>query len=95
MQHADIEAAVSTAIRKLGLEECQILPVYDLQTDLGIDSTELVELAALVRGELGLQTQRIDLGTVKTVHDLVAQVATLIAGAAARTAGAATKRAAV
>ena len=84
MQHADIEAAVSTAIRKLGLEECEILPVYDLQTDLGIDSTELVELAALVRGELGLRTQRIDLRTVKTVHDLVAQVETLLGGTAPR-----------
>ncbi|HEV7239534.1 MAG TPA: acyl carrier protein [Thermoanaerobaculia bacterium] len=86
MQHADIEAAVSTAIRKLGLEEFEILPVYDLQTDLGIDSTELVELAALVRGELGLHTQRINLGKVKTVHDLVAEVETLLRGPAAPTA---------
>lgn len=88
MQHPDIEAAVATAIRKLGLEETDILPVYDLQTDLGIDSTELVELAALVRGELGLQTQRIDLKRVRTVSDLVAQVDLLIRGAAARPAGA-------
>lgn len=84
MQHPDIEAAVATAIRKLGLEETDILPVYDLQTDLGIDSTELVELAALVRGELGLTTQRIDLKRVRTVSDLVDQVDLLIRGAAAR-----------
>lgn len=87
MQHPDIEAAVATAIRKLGLEEADILPVYDLQTDLGIDSTELVELAALVRGELGLHTQRIDLKQVRTVSDLVAQVDALVRGAAARSAG--------
>lgn len=87
MQHPDIEAAVATAIRKLGLEEADILPVYDLQTDLGIDSTELVELAALVRGELGLHTQRIDLKQVRTVSDLVAQVDVLVRGAAARSAG--------
>ena len=87
MQHPDIEAAVATAIRKLGLEETDILPVYDLQTDLGIDSTELVELAALVRGEVGLHTQRIDLKRVRTVSDLIAQVDLLIRGAAARPAG--------
>lgn len=80
MQHPDIEAAVATAIRKLGLEETDILPIHDLQTDLGIDSTELVELAALVRGELGLHTQRIDLKQVRTVSDLVAQVDSLVRG---------------
>lgn len=84
MQHPDIEAAVAIAIRKLGLEETTILPVHDLQIDLGIDSTELVELAALVRGELGLHTQRIDLKRVRTVSDLVSQVDVLIHGAAAR-----------
>lgn len=83
MQHPDIEAAVATAIRKLGLEDTDILPVHDLQTDLGIDSTELVELAALVRGELGLHTQRLDLKQIRTVGDIVAQIEYLMGGQAA------------
>lgn len=83
MQHRDIEAAVATAIRKLGLEETHILPVHDLQTDLGIDSTELVELAALVRGELGLHTQRLDLKQIRTVGDIVSQIEHLMGGQAA------------
>jgi acyl carrier protein len=75
----DIESIVQASIRKLGIEDAEILPIHDLQTDLGIDSTEMVELAALVRSQLGLHTQRISLSDVLTVQDLVTQVKNLIA----------------
>jgi acyl carrier protein len=72
------EQAVINSLRRLGLDADQILPIHDLHCDLGVDSTEMVELAALVRTECGLATQRIDLDRVRTVGDLVAQIEFLI-----------------
>ena len=76
---SDVETAVAEAIRKLGIGDVEVLPVHDLQGDLGIDSTEMVELAALVRGELGLTRERLDLRKIVTVADLVAQLETMCA----------------
>jgi acyl carrier protein len=85
---ARVEAAVVTAIRKLGVEEVDLLPVHDLQLDLGIDSTELVELAAIVRGELGLTAHRVDLGRLRTVGDLVSQLDAMLRDMSRRGTGA-------
>jgi acyl carrier protein len=79
----NVEVIVQASIRRLGVEDVEILPIHDLQTDLGIDSTEMVELAALIRGQLGLHTQRINLSEVITVHDLVEQVEGLLMKTAA------------
>lgn len=78
MSSVDVEKAVIDSLGKLGLNTEQVLLIHDLHCDLGVDSTEMVELASLVRTECGLATQRIALDRVQTVGDLVAQVEELI-----------------
>jgi acyl carrier protein len=73
-----IEESIISSLRKLGCDAASILPVHELQGDLGIDSTEMIELAALVRGEFGITAHRINLQDVKTVADLGLRVETLL-----------------
>jgi acyl carrier protein len=73
-----IEESIINSLRKLGCDADTILPVHELQGDLGVDSTEMIELAALVRGEFGLTTQRINLQDVRTVADLTVRVESLL-----------------
>jgi len=80
MTNKSLEDAVIAALRKLGYDADTILPVHELHSDLGVDSTELIELAALVRTECGLGTQRIDLVGVKTVADLAGRIELLLRG---------------
>lgn len=74
MQQVDVEEKVIKAIKDLGCEAHQILPVHELHLDLGIDSTELIELTELVKTELGLQMTPINLKNVKTVGEMVEQL---------------------
>ena len=78
MATINVTEAVIDSIRRLGCDADQILPVHELQYDLGIDSTEMIELAALVQNQFRLESRRICMGSVKTVSDLVAQVESLI-----------------
>lgn len=70
MPTKQIEDAVLNALRKLGCDVAQVLPVHQLQGDLGVDSTELVELAALVRTDCGIALQQVELRGARTVSDL-------------------------
>lgn len=74
MSSNDIDKAIMDSLRRLGCDADVILPVHELQGDLGIDSTEMIELAALVRSECGLEAQRLDLNKINTVADLRRQV---------------------
>jgi acyl carrier protein len=78
MTSRDIEQVVLQSLKNLGYEAKDVLPVHDLQSDLGLDSTEVVELAALVRNECGLKAQRLDMRSLKTVSDLAGQVKSLL-----------------
>lgn len=78
MADKKIEESIINSLRKLGCDTATILPVHELQGDLGVDSTEMIELAALVRGEFGITTQRINLHDVKTVADLAGRVESLL-----------------
>ncbi|HEY0080097.1 MAG TPA: acyl carrier protein [Pyrinomonadaceae bacterium] len=78
MSNTEVDEAILTALRKLGCDAEVILPVHDLQCDLGIDSTEMIELAVLVRSECGLEAQRLNLDEIVTVGDLGRQVETLL-----------------
>lgn len=84
MSSKQIEEQVIKALRNLGCDAEEILPVHELQFHLGIDSTEMVELAALVRSECGITAERIDLSDVRTVAEMAAKVESLVAGANAR-----------
>jgi acyl carrier protein len=78
MTPRDIEQVVLSSLKSLGYDLKDVLPVHDLQSDLGLDSTEVVELAALVRNECGLKAQRLDMRSLRTVSDLAGQVKTLL-----------------
>lgn len=74
MQQVNVEEKVLKAIRDLGCDADEILPVHELHLDLGIDSTELVELTEIVKTEFGLQSQRLNLKGIKTVREMVEQM---------------------
>jgi acyl carrier protein len=78
MPDQNIEEVVIKSLRELGCDAERILPIHNLQGDLGVDSTEMIELAALVRTEFGLNAQRIDLHEVVTVADLSDRVKSLL-----------------
>lgn len=69
-----IRAAVIRALRALGCQADQILPVHELQSDLGVDSTELVELSALIKNEVVMMERRVSLLGVNTVDDVVQRI---------------------
>jgi acyl carrier protein len=75
----DINGTVIAMLRTLGCDAPVILPVHDLTIDLGIDSTELIELAILARDELGLSIKP-DLRSMGTVSDLTAELSRLLNG---------------
>jgi len=86
MSNNDIDKVILNSLRRLGCDADVVLPVHELQGDLGIDSTEMIELAALVRSECGLQAQRLDLNKINTVADLRRQVELLLDSLGAYTA---------
>jgi len=78
MTNRNIEEAIINSLRKLGCDVEELLPVHELHGDLGIDSTEMVELATLICTECGLKAKHIDLHVVKTIGDLVGHVELLL-----------------
>ncbi len=78
MTPEDIQLTVMSSLKSIGYDTREVLLVHDLQTDLGLDSTEVVELAALVRNQCGLKAQRLDLRSLRTVSDLISQVRLLL-----------------
>lgn len=78
MSHVNVDEAIVASLRRLGCDAEVILPVHDLQGDLGVDSTEMIELAALVRSECGLEARRLNLDEIATVADLSRQLETLL-----------------
>ena len=78
-----IEQAVINALRKLGCSVEHVNPVHELHGDLGVDSTEMVELAALVKSDCGVTLRPIDLRQVRTVADLSNRIRSLSEGAKA------------
>ena len=82
MAHVELVIAqdvVINALKKLGCQVETVLPVQELQGDLGIDSTEMVELAALVRLECGMALQPLDLRSIQTVADLTSRIGQFLA----------------
>jgi acyl carrier protein len=65
---------VTDVIRLLGCDAKLILPVHELDNDLGIDSTEIVELGILIRKEFGVGEKAISLAGARTVADIIARV---------------------
>jgi acyl carrier protein len=76
IEQADFEETAVQMLRKLGCDAPVVAPVHHLSIDLGIDSTEMIELATIVRDELGLRIKP-DLRHMETVSDLAAEMARL------------------
>ena len=76
MTKSNIEQEIISALRALGCDAPEIVPAHDLAIDLGIDSTELIELAVIVRDGFGLRIKP-DFRMIGTVEELVAEVARL------------------
>ncbi|MDW9583228.1 acyl carrier protein [Sinorhizobium meliloti] len=75
----DVDLAVVRALKELGCDVEEIVPVHDLFGDLGMDSTELVELGILLREKFGL-TARPDIRGAITVSDVAAEIRRILAG---------------
>lgn len=73
----NFEQTAVRLLRSLGCEAPLIAPVHHLSVDLGLDSTELIELATIARDELGLRIKP-DLRHMETVSDLAAELARLV-----------------
>lgn len=65
---------VVKAIRALGCDAEEILPIHDLQMDLGIDSTELIELKELVVAKMGLEARALSIREVRTVGEMISEL---------------------
>jgi acyl carrier protein len=76
-QSENVENVVIGLLRSLGCDAPLILPVHDLTIDLGIDSTELIELAILVRDQFGLSIKP-DLRSMGTVSELTLELSRLL-----------------
>lgn len=72
-----LEKSVVGMLRTLGCEAPVIAPLHHLVLDLGLDSTELIELAIIARDELGLRVKP-DLRHMQTVSDLVEELVRVI-----------------
>jgi acyl carrier protein len=65
---------VIDVIRLLGCDAKLILPVHELDADLGIDSTEIVEFGMLIRKEFAVEEKAISLMGARTVADVIARI---------------------
>jgi acyl carrier protein len=73
------EVVVFNALKKLGCSVDTVLPTQELEADLGIDSTEMVELTTLVRTECGLVLRQVDLESIRTIADLTSKIDNFLA----------------
>lgn len=70
-----VAEAVAEVLVEIGIEKDEIRPEAGLVEDLGIDSTELVEVVTVLEKKLGIRIpDRIDVKAKPTVANLVALV---------------------
>lgn len=81
-EEASTSGRVLRVLRELGCESGQILLIHDLDRDLGIDSTEIVELGILVRREFGFEERAVSLAGARTVEDIVRRIDQHLSGRA-------------
>jgi acyl carrier protein len=70
METTLVREEVLGLLKKLGCDVTSVYPTQDLGDDLGIDSTEMVELVAVVRTQYGLSLQPSVWKGIRTVEDL-------------------------
>jgi acyl carrier protein len=70
----EVEHLVVDAIRALGCDVADILPEHRVCEDLGIDSSEVAELAMILRGRLGEKARALSLNGAGTVLEIMQRV---------------------
>ena len=74
-----IEDKVKAVLKKvLDIQESEIVPGAKLDVSLGIDSTEMVEIAVVLKKELGVQLQDNELKKTHSFNEIVAILKTKI-----------------
>ena len=69
----DIESKVKAIFKKvLDIQESEIIPGAKLDESLGIDSTEMVEIAVGIKKELGVQLKDNELKKTHSFNDIIA-----------------------
>jgi acyl carrier protein len=74
MNSLGVQQAIAQSLRALGCDVADVLPIQELHGDFGVDSTEMIELVAILRTDFGFALEPIDIRGVKTVGDLIARV---------------------
>ena len=75
---ADLEESLTAALFDIGCDIDRVVPADDLVCDLGMDSTEIVELGIVLREKYGLSV-RVDLRGLQTAGDVVEKMQRLLA----------------
>ena len=75
---SELEEAIATALYEIGCDVDGIVPADNLYCDLGMDSTEIVELGIVLREKYGLAI-RVDLRGAETAGDVVEKIQELLA----------------
>jgi acyl carrier protein len=69
----DIETKLKSIFKKvLDIKESEIVPGAKLDESLGIDSTEMVEIAVVIKKELGVTLKDSELKKTHSFNDIVA-----------------------
>jgi acyl carrier protein len=68
----DIETKLKSVFKKvLDIKESEIVPGAKLDESLGIDSTEMVEIAVVIKKELGISLKDNELKKTHSFNDIV------------------------
>jgi acyl carrier protein len=68
----DIESKLKSIFKKvLDIKESEIVPGAKLDESLGIDSTEMVEIAVVIKKELGVALKDNELKKTHSFNDIV------------------------
>ena len=68
------ERIINLLSEKLGYDTTEIKESQDFVSDLGADSLDMVEIIMGIEQEFGLTIEDSEIGTIKTVGDLIKKV---------------------
>jgi acyl carrier protein len=72
------EEIVRETLNKMGCSVDTLLPEQKLQVELGFDSTEFVELVALVQKDYGVALTQSDWSGIQTIGGLTSKINSLL-----------------
>ena len=66
-----IERVKKVLVKDIGIKESEIVPTATLREQLGVDSTEMVEIIVGLEKEFSIQISDSKIEKLKTVQDLI------------------------